>query len=294
MTTPDIAAVSNVSTSETDTQLVTDNSQISNVTSISTNSTSPEVPHTEEVSKRLSALISSVRQKLKPGLDKSLQAELAALLNLLPELDNSYHVRLIPLVEIAVQSLLSEKPNLPLAEGIRKGIEKNVQRSPLAMIVRGGSPPARVIRGLGTLLIVFPLIALAAVLLRLVPGLLAEYEILLGPNAKLVWLVALAGAVGSVVSIMVRIQEYEPLTNTDPTILFLIGFFKPIVGIAFALFVFATLNSGLIPVAVDSTLAEAVYFYTALAFVSGFSERYAKDIAARAEETFVAGQASNR
>jgi hypothetical protein len=73
--------------------------------------------------------------------------------------------------------------------------------------------------------------------------------------------------------------------------LFFTGFFKPIIGTAFALFVFATLKAGLIPLAIDESV-EGLYFFAALAFVSGFSERFAKDIAERAEQTVVAVQAS--
>ena len=110
-------------------------------------------------------------------------------------------------------------------------------------------------------------------------------------ESSLFVLVAIAGAVGSAVSIMVRIQDFMHLKNTDPSVLFFTGFFKPIIGTAFALFVFAILSSGLIPVTIDP--AKARYFFAALAFVSGFSERFAKDVATRTEQTIVAVQSSS-
>jgi hypothetical protein len=243
---------------------------------------------TDSISKRLSVFTSLIRDKLKPGLDKQLQEELVGLLNLIPELDNTYYLPLMPLMEIAVQSLTSENPNIPLAAGIRKGIEKNVHRSPIAAIFGGGSPPARVIRGLGTLL--FLLIPVLTILLLI----FLSYKDIPDASAnfwKYLWLIASVGAVGSVVSIMVRIRDYESLTNSDPTILFLIGFFKPIIGMAFALFVYASLKAGLIPLTVPDV--QAPYFYAALAFISGFSERLAKDIVTRTEDNLAPAQPSN-
>jgi hypothetical protein len=91
---------------------------------------------------------------------------------------------------------------------------------------------------------------------------------------------------------MVRIQDFESLKNTDPTILFLIGLFKPIIGVVFALFVFAVLRSRLLPIEIVTT--NEFYFFAALAFVSGFSERFAQDMITRAEETFAADRSASQ
>jgi hypothetical protein len=254
----------------------------------SNNSTTTVMVQTEAIPTRLDALTSLVRDKMKPGLDKPLQEELAKLLSLTPELDNAYYKRIIPLMEIAVISLLSEKPNLILAEGIHKCIERYVHRSPFQSIIQGeGSPASRVILGLGTLIYtVIPLAILAF-------GLLTAFDTkeMFGTDTRLLLLIATAGAVGSAVSIMVRLQDFEPLKNTDPSILFLTGFFKPIIGTAFALFVFSTLKSGAIPL--NPPEPTWYYFFPALAFISGFSERFAKDMVSRAEETIVAVKTSN-
>ena len=293
MNTPNIAVDSNTSNDEPEIQSITDKSQVSGIKTKNTKSSSAVVTNTKSISQHLSALTSSIKEKLKPGVDKSLQDELAALLNLMHEIGNSYYEHFTPLIEIAIESLLSEKPNLPLAQGIRKGVEANVHRSTLEILRRGGSPATHVIRGLGTLLFtLIPLPILAALITQAwIPKLVESYDRIFGSNAtELVLLVAIAGAVGSAISIMVRIQEYEPLKETDPTILFLIGLFKPIIGVAFALFVFTVLKSQLIPVQVVTP--NEFYFYTALAFVAGFSERFAKDIVARAEDALSNDQSS--
>ena len=287
MTTSDIPIDPHASNSGADKEPVTSKPPASNATPEDPGSNSSEMTITASVSNRLNALLALARERLRPGIDQSLQDELASLLKLIPEIDNSYYAKFAPLAEIALQSLLSETPNLALAKGIRRGIEENVHRSTLQILLHGGSPPTHVIRGLGTLL--FTLIPLPFVATMIVqtyyPKLVATYNRLFGSDAtELVLVIAIAGAVGSAVSIMVRIQDNESLKENDPTILFLIGLFKPIIGVAFALFVFAVLKSQLLPVQVVTP--NEYYFFTALAFVAGFSERFAKDIVARTEKAF--------
>jgi hypothetical protein len=156
MATPDITTISNSFTAEPTSnkaESLTD-TQDANI------SKSSVTVQTLSIPMKVEALTSLVRAKLKHVLDEPLQEELAALLNLIPELDTSYNERFMPIVEIAVRSLLSETPNMALAKGIREDIERRVHRSPIITIIRGGgSPPTRVILGLGTLLyIVIPLI----------------------------------------------------------------------------------------------------------------------------------------
>jgi hypothetical protein len=59
----------------------------------------------------------------------------------------------------------------------------------------------------------------------------------------------------------------------------------PIIGMSFAMFVFACLNAGIFPLPLKWMAPAAGYFFLALAFVSGFSERFAQDIASRAESS---------
>ena len=81
---------------------------------------------------------------------------------------------------------------------------------------------------------------------------LSNRDEILGIDASLLGLVAISGAIGSVVSILVRIEDFSGATHADPSILFFTGLFKPIVGIfGFSLFVFAVLSSGLIPVTIN-------------------------------------------
>jgi hypothetical protein len=72
--------------------------------------------------------------------------------------------------------------------------------------------------------------------------------------------------------------------------MYLVGFTRPILGILFAVFVFAVISAGLLPLLVE----EPSFFWAAVAFVAGFSERLAPDVASRTEATILAGDSTSR
>ncbi|WP_298918653.1 hypothetical protein [uncultured Nostoc sp.] len=114
----------------------------------------------------------------------------------------------------------------------------------------------------------------------------------------LVVMVALSGAFGSIVSILIRLQDYkyrdEYVGSVTPIV---VGFVKPLIGTAFGIFVFALLSSGIInfPSIQSNTSKQSntsnqtlqdnpapiYYFYFSIAFLVGFSERLDNDIVER-------------
>lgn len=145
----------------------------------------------------------------------------------------------------------------------------------MSSFVRGGSSAAKVTLGLGgSLYLALPFLITYG---RHLSGSGKFY----GVDIAEILAVAAGGAIGSIVSIMVPIKDFAAIGDTDPAILFFTGFFKPIVGTAFALFVFAVLCAGILPVTV--TPEKAPFFYGAMAFIAGFSERFATDVASHAE-----------
>jgi|GEM_PF-3580400 len=109
-----------------------------------------------------------------------------------------------------------------------------------------------------------------------------------------VFVVGASGALGSVVSILIRLKEFDVEFREilDPVIPFLIGAFKPIIGASFGVFMYTLISSGLIPLdtnPTDATGRKEELFYFAIAFTVGFSERLAKDVIARAETTVKLG-----
>ena len=228
-----------------------------------------------DMSVRIERLIDDVKKQIKGGLEDNIQQELAKLLGLLHYLRRPEYAHLVSVAEIAFSALLSEKPNLVLAQKMSARISYLVRPSinPVIAIVRGvrgGTPPTRVILGLGTLLyFTIPLLAV------LIPRVLNQKTIV-GVETDYLLMVAAAGSIGSIVSIMVRIQDFSGLRDVDPAVLFFTGFFKPVIGASFALFVFAALRAGLLPLTINEGTDR--YFFMALSFVAGFSERFAKDI----------------
>ena len=192
-----------------------------------------------DMSVRIERLIDDVKKQIKGGLEDNIQQELAKLLGLLHYLRRPEYAHLVSVAEIAFSALLSEKPNLVLAQKTSARISYLVRPSinPVSAIMRGGTPPTRVILGLGTLLyFTIPLLAV------LIPKVLNQKTIV-GVETDYLLMVAVAGSIGSIVSIMVRIQDFSGLRDVDPAVLFFTGFFKPVIGASFALFVFARVKS---------------------------------------------------
>jgi hypothetical protein len=80
---------------------------------------------------------------------------------------------------------------------------------------------------------------------------------------------------------LIRITELAKITRRiDPATLFFVGLFRPWIGIGFALFVCALVQAQWLPISVSAV--NPVYTFSALAFLAGFSERFARDIAGSA------------
>ncbi|MGN2612996.1 hypothetical protein GNP44_18835 [Aliivibrio fischeri] len=104
-----------------------------------------------------------------------------------------------------------------------------------------------------------------------------------GINSSLVLLAAGSGAIGSIVSIMSRVGEFVDLAHRDHMVYLFIGLFKPLIGMAFAVFVFCVVKAGIIPIDLGEQPREELII-AALAFLSGFSERFAKDFTQKTEK----------
>jgi len=240
------------------------------------------------IEERVRVLIDNINKGVGSNLDQNTQQKLAQLVNLLPDIARLNDESLINNAEIAASSLLIDEPNILLARDIIEVIKRRVRIKttiygkiqffffPKMLQPVRHSPALLVIFGLGAVL--YLALPLGLVLSE---GLAGTTEEIMDIPIQLLIMVGISGGVGSIVSIMVRIQDFVPATTTEPSILFFVGFFKPIIGMAFALFIFAVLNAKIIPISIDK--AAEVYFFMALSFVAGFSERFAKDIVTKVE-----------
>ena len=96
-------------------------------------------------------------------------------------------------------------------------------------------------------------------------------------------LCAAAGATGAIVSVMQRISADDcPLRwRAGWQLLLLMGAFRPIVGAVIAVVAVLAIEANLIP-ALGSTAGPKLFFESVVAFFSGFSERFARDMLAAA------------
>lgn len=114
-------------------------------------------------------------------------------------------------------------------------------------------------------------------------------------NFTLATVVALAGALGSIISILIRLDEYKDTDYKGSSAPILVGFAKPLIGTAFGLFLFTIISSNILPIikVPDTGINQQqnsdirYYFFFSIAFVVGFSERLAKDIIERTEDSIL-------
>ena len=95
----------------------------------------------------------------------------------------------------------------------------------------------------------------------------------------------IAGSLGSVISILSRVKDYNKEEYTDSLVPVMIGISKPLIGGSFGILLFTMISSGLLPLKVDDK-TEALREFHALftiAFIGGFSERLVKDVISQTE-----------
>jgi hypothetical protein len=233
----------------------------------------------EAISCRLGRLMHYV-EKAENDLDEESQKMLSELIVTMSHIEDSGNTYLTGAAEVAVRALCAKPPKLQLARELTKSTRKRVRFYRWL-----GSPSTAVAFGLSLFFyLLAPFSLLIVDQMRHI-----DFEELLGTSLGMLLLVSLAGALGSIVSVLIRIQNhsFNPKVWEPGTFVFT-GLFKPIVGMAFAVFVFAIFNSGIVPVDVmgpDNGPKENLFFL-AVAFVAGFSERFAKDIAKETEERY--------
>lgn len=124
------------------------------------------------------------------------------------------------------------------------------------------------LQGMATSLPLLPLIAFAVGRLHLA-SVRVEPLVIAG----------VGGGVGALISVMTRITSGK-LTldcHADPVLLRLSGAFRPLIGAILGLAVYVLMQSGIVPVALPLPPKEP-YFFAAVGFLAGFSERWAQDM----------------
>jgi hypothetical protein len=189
------------------------------------------------------------------------QKELAAAIRLIGDIATTdkpwirKNLQLLGSIDTAVKAVLRESPQIEYAKRTRKqvhrrvhpvfgtglleSLKRSVRSSPLAVVIVG-------------LFITFILLTFVPLLSRGLDLSSLTVGTFLKINPSVLLLIGTVGALGSMASIMVRIRDAFAAytTSSDPWPWFFFGLFKPIIGALFALFIFAIIKSGLLPLEV--------------------------------------------
>ena len=222
-------------------------------------------------------------EPLSPAAQHCL-GRLSTVLPYLPRLKNA-EVN-VAQAELAVRSLLSQKPEEHLAKAIVDDLvrRKQVYDSAFRSILYGRTPATFVLLGVA---------AHAVILAPAIYGLSRLFPCEASAGSVCWEQLAVAGAVGGATSLLTRLNKIAALSRWssegDPLQLFYTGLLKPLVGIVAGLFAYAVFSTGLITVHLPGDAAPLV-FYAALAFLAGFSERFLKDLTSDAASALRAGE----
>ncbi|MFA4903997.1 MAG: hypothetical protein WC600_14785 [Desulfobaccales bacterium] len=254
-----------------------------------------------KVQARLQKLNEDFKKALLQQQDVACQDELAQFIQLLSELGSDES--LTGEMELAAQALLQDKPNASLASKIRVHIQSRLKQK--KSLLKGASPASQVFLGVLTFLGLFFLLFVG---LPIIIGSLAYVSGIVLQQwtavSKWAWdptvvfgawssawqgipaplkFAGFAGAAGGITSLMVRMPDFARLRDADFAVLFSSGFFRPLIGLVFAIFVVLIIESGILAVTVAPDKKNA--FNVILGFIAGFSEIFARDILTKAEQT---------
>jgi hypothetical protein len=227
-----------------------------------------------------------IRDRFRTEIPEAIQAELAAILTLLPRAIPALgETTAVSAAQAAIKALLSECPQLVFAQKTRAILENQLREarpSTWRRLLEPKSPTASVMGGLffGGLL-VLPIWVWSIKKHVLDEGHLARLPSSWGEaiDVDLAVLAICVGTLGSVISIMFRLRSFENMASARGFTLFLEGLFRPVIGAAFAGLSLALLASGLF--AVPQGAAPVLGVVLALAFVAGFSERFDEELLGR-------------
>ena len=105
---------------------------------------------------------------------------------------------------------------------------------------------------------------------------------------------AVCGMLGSVISILLRLSEFETTKGRSQMFLVLTGATLPLVGGVFGAFVAALLSAKVVNIQIGGTEAQNTWLYVVLGFLSGFSERFSRGFISIAEDRLGPGGASSQ
>jgi hypothetical protein len=113
----------------------------------------------------------------------------------------------------------------------------------------------------------------------------------------LLWLCPIVGGIGAVISVMQRMGsgEFALRDRAGSLALHFVGAFRPLIGAVFASAIVTLLFTGILPVQIKATASTSpVLLFCVIAFISGFSERWAQDMLGAGEAALSVGSDAER
>jgi hypothetical protein len=244
----------------------------------------------EQLSNQIDELLVTINAQV---LANDIQAELGKVINLLRRLNkfdkrDDYnereHVLVLQLLVTVLQSLLTEVPNIMVARETRRELQDIINRRwPITRWFHSCQPAIKVLCGL--------LLALALIWLFHIPF-MKKLQSVKGVTPSHLTTAILYGAMGSIASIMIRLHDFYKSQDGATSYFFLIGCYKPFIGVLLALFAYATLYSGMVLLKPNSE--NVICSIMAISFLAGFSERFAKDLTEKAEGDYLKSKPTNQ
>ncbi len=274
-----------------------------------TGTSQPEQDNTNKFLLRVENIYSEIKRKIEPINDES-EAELGKWVNIISyivdhSIDNSLSDlqanELMSRTELAVAVILS-KPNssLRFVREIRHEILMDIYRaepfSKHIIYITNGSPSFTVAFGVATSSL-FLLLFIA--LVYAFPGInLFSFmdRFFSSTNPPSVETAAIAAFWGAVVSMLIRLEQFETRRAVDPKLLYLNAISKPFIGVIISLFVVAVQGIGLYSLATITGPSDQKFslFLIVVGFLAGFSERFAGDIIGGVEGSLGTNRTSGR
>jgi hypothetical protein len=258
----------------------------------------------EDFVKRLLKKTTRLQQK---DLDVDLQLEIALLIDLLSRKRRAFLYRHKIYFEAALELLAVEKPNIVLLQRLLSNLQAAEERGEgglTGLIIKfcGPQPATAMIAGLVSIFVV-----LCLGLLTLILGHTAIFGLeqaiandsfhpVFALLEKLpmdhVIILFFSSFLGSVVRVVTQISNLDQFTY-QPLSIYIGVIFRPLVSMAFAVFIYAILQTGAVSL-LGLSLEGAKGFATiwAVGFLAGYSERFSKDIISEAE-TKIGAQSKN-
>jgi hypothetical protein len=128
------------------------------------------------------------------------------------------------------------------------------------------------------------LLTIARIAVLIFLSVIAGRTTISGIDVQELLIVLAAGGLGAVLSVMTRITSKKtPLEIPDRTghpLIAVAGLVRPIIGGIFGLALYILLNAGLVDIfkLPEEDTLKRLFFFAAVAFLGGFSERWAQDV----------------